>query len=238
MHAHRLRRAAALVLLLPLSLQAAAPAVAQTFLAPAQVDLLVLLPPFPALGSPIERAELAELMERQRTRTPERVAQARADIDESVFTMFAALMGPGFTPAALPVASGLFTRLGDTEEVVNGPVKGGFARLRPYLAHPDAIQPAIPISRSGSYPSGHSTRVTILGIVLAAMVPERRDAIFARMADYADSRLWGGVHYPSDVAAGRLAGTAIDAVLFDDPAFKAAFAPARAEVRSALGLAP
>lgn len=212
-------------------------AAAQPFLTATQVDLARLLAPPPETGSAQQQAEMAVLQQYEATRTPERIAQAVKDVDESVFAMFGTTLGPAFNPGALPLAAHLFDRLGDTEETLSANPKGKFARLRPFLANP-ALHPPGPTSRSGSYPSGHATRSTIIGVVLAAMVPEQRGDIFARMADYAESRLVLGVHYPSDLAAGRIAGTAVDAVLFNDPGFLAAYAPARAEVRRALGLAP
>lgn len=223
--------------LLAAALLFAAPAFAaeQPFITARQVDLLQLLAPPPAAGSVQDRAEMDEVVAREQTRTPERVAQAQADVTETVFAMFGATLGPAFTAPALPAATALFDRLGDTEEDVVGPAKIGFARLRPYLANP-ALHPAAPTSRSGSYPSGHATRVTIMGVVLAAMLPEYRGPIFARMDDYAESRIVAGVHYRSDIVAGRQAGTAIDAVLFNDPAFRTAFEAARAEVRRVMGL--
>ena len=178
---------------------------------------------------------MAELERIERTRTPERIAQAKVDVDESIYTMFGGVMGTAFVPGSLPLMSKLFERLGDTEEALMGAPKSNFGRLRPYLVN-SGLHPPGPLSRSGSYPSGHSTRSTIFGVVLAMMVPERRGEIFARMADYAESRLVLGVHYPSDLVAGRVAGTAVDAVLFGDAGFLADYGAARAEVRGVLGL--
>ena len=205
------------------------------FLTASRVDLMRLLAPPPAVGSAQDKAEMAEVVAIERSRTPERTAQARADAEESVFDMFGPTLGAGFAKSALPVATPFFERLAETEEDVVGPAKKGFGRLRPYLANAE-LHPAAPTSRSGSYPSGHATRGTIIGIVVASMVPEHRAAIFARIEDYAESRVIAGVHYRSDIVAGRQAGAAIDAVLFNDPAFQAAYGPARAEVRRALGL--
>ena len=61
-------------------------------------------------------------------------------------------------------------------------------------------------SVSGSYPSGHTTYVTVAAIMVATMVPEKRDAIWQRAWDYAQSRVIGGMHYPNDLLGGRLAG--------------------------------
>ncbi len=221
------------------ALLAAGPALAAEapYLTAAQVDLMRLLPPPPAQGSPVDLAEMEEVVSVERTRTPARAALATADAAETVFDMFGALLGPRFAPAAIPAATRLFARLEETEEDVVGPAKKGFARPRPHLANP-ALKPVAPQSRSGSYPSGHATRGAMMGIVVAAMLPEMRDAIFARTAEYAESRVVAGVHYRSDIVAGRQAGTAIGAVLMNDPGFMAEYGPARAEVRRALGLTP
>jgi acid phosphatase (class A) len=73
-------------------------------------------------------------------------------------------------------------------------------------------------------------------IILSSMVPEKRDQIWARVAEYAESRVVGGMHYPRDLEAGRLAGTAMAAVLFSYPQFVADFNAAKTELRAALGL--
>ena len=89
---------------------------------------------------------------------------------------------------------------------------------------------------NASYPSGHSTFGTVDSIILANMVPERATQIYERAEAYRFNREIGGVHYPSDVAAGRIAGTVIAAFLQQSPVFQEAYAAARAETRQVLGL--
>jgi hypothetical protein len=62
------------------------------------------------------------------------------------------------------------------------------------------------------------------------MVPERREAIWARQVEYAESRVIIGMHYPLDPVAGGRAGTAMAVAMFADPLFKADFERAKAEV--------
>ena len=87
-----------------------------------------------------------------------------------------------------------------------------------------------------SYPSGHSAFGMSCAILLAAMVPEQRDALFVRGRDYGLARLIVGAHYPSDVEAGRVAAALAVAAMQQNAAFRRDFETARVELRSALGL--
>ena len=60
--------------------------------------------------------------------------------------------------------------------------------------------------------------------------------IRARARTYARDRVVCGVHYPSDIEAGRLAGLAIIAAMRDDARYQEALVAARLELRHALGL--
>jgi acid phosphatase (class A) len=198
------------------------------------ISLLSLLAPPPGPQDPRTQAELEELRQVQATRTPERTAIAQADVEETIFR-FTIVLGKTLTPAQLPKTTAFFKKLTVDEEVATDPAKKGFARPRPYAVASD-LKPVCPLSKSGAYPSGHTTVGTYMGVVLAAMVPEQRAAIFSRIQEFAESRVICGVHYRSDLEAGRIAGTALAAVAMNDPQFKVEFAAARAELRAALGL--
>ena len=201
---------------------------------PQTLDLMRLLPP-PPTASAEQRVELAQMLRIQARRTPAEVARARADVQVSIFRFADALGNPqGFTPERLPHLMQLFRDL-YTDELAILDAKDRFARPRPFTQEP-RLSPVVDKPKSFSYPSGHSTWGTAAGLVLADMVPERRVRILRRAQEYAHNRIVGGVHYPSDVEAGRLAGTALAAVLFDCPAFVSEEAEAKAELRELLGL--
>jgi acid phosphatase (class A) len=65
------------------------------------------------------------------------------------------------------------------------------------------------------------------------MLPEKAAAIFDRAGIYAHNRVIGGVHYPTDIEAGRIAGSVIDNVMLHDAPFMVDYAKARIEVRHA-----
>jgi acid phosphatase (class A) len=123
----------------------------------------------------------------------------------------------------------------ETEGAVVDPAKDVWKRPRPHL-YSDLVKPIVPLSKSGSYPSGHTTVGTLMGIVLANMVPEKRTAIMARAWEYGHNRVVGGIHYASDIEAGRIAGTVIAQTIMTHDDYKTEYEGAKAELRAALGL--
>jgi acid phosphatase (class A) len=228
-------RAVRIVTLLGLLLAGPAFGAEAPYLTAKQLDLTIMLPPPPAKGSALEAAEIAAVVAAQRAASPERIALGAKDAEEDVFTMFTVTLGEKFVAGNLPVASGFFARVGDSEDETVDPAKKVFARVRPWMASSE-VKVLGPSSKSGSWPSGHTTRVTMEAIILAAMVPEKKEAIWARAAQYAESRVIIGMHYPLDLEVGRRAGTAMAAVMFADAAFRADFERAKAEVRRVLGM--
>jgi acid phosphatase (class A) len=205
------------------------------YLGPKQLDLTIMLPPPPPSGSAMQASEIQAVIAIQKNASPERIKLAIADAKETVFDMYTRTFGDKFAAANLPKATPFFERVTESEDDTVDPAKKFFARVRPFLASSE-IKDLVPASKSGSWPSGHTTRVTMVAIVLSAMLPEKRDMIWARADEYAESRIIGGMHYPSDIDAGHRAGTAMAAAMFTDAAFKADFDVAKAEVRKALGL--
>ena len=207
---------------------------AQPFVTSKDIDLTMILPPPPANDSAQTKAELGEVLTLQVTRTPEMVASAVADAEENVWR-FANVMGPRFNKETLPKFSAFFDRVVATEGAVVDPAKDVWKRPRPHQLS-DLVKPAVKLSSSGSWPSGHATVGTMMGIILSDMVPEKRAAIMARAAEYAHNREVGGIHYASDIEMGKISGNVIAAVLLNREDFKAEYHVAKAELRSDLGM--
>ena len=221
-------------ILLSLLLLAALPAFAADGNGPA-VDLAALLPPPPAAGSQAARRDLDGVLAVQAHRTPAEIAAAQADRLHNVFR-FADVFGALFTPQQLPRTAAYFARVAAWDKGEVKAVKAFWRHPRPVLVS-HAVHPLSQEQPDDwSYPSGHATLGYTEAVLLANMVPERRAAIFARADLYAHHRIVMGVHYPSDVEAGRLAGTVLGGRLLDDPVWQADYAAARAELRKALAL--
>ncbi|WP_430390251.1 acid phosphatase [Dyella sp. 20L07] len=199
------------------------------------VDLVALLPPPPATGSSTEQHELQTVLGMQSSRTPADAAAARADTEHSVFR-FADVFGDSFKPAVLPRTAAFFERVADYDKAAVKSAKNYWRHPRPPVTSP-LVQPlAQEKPDDWSYPSGHATLGYSEAVLLSNMVPEKRAAIFARADLYAMHRVVMGVHYPSDIEAGRLSGTVIGAELLKSPEWQADYEAARIELRSSLGL--
>lgn len=113
-------------------------------------------------------------------------------------------------------------------------------RTRPYRLHENKLHTLKKLSDrdSTSYPSGHATYGTVVGLVLVEMVPEKREEIYRRIQDYGYSRLVSGAHFRSDVYAGNIAGAAIAASLLNQEAFRSQLKEVKVELRKAIGFAP
>lgn len=200
-----------------------------------EINLLDLLPPPPANDSAQMKAELGEILTIQVTRTPEMAARAVADAEENVWRFSDAIDNPKFTKENLPKFSAFFDRIVETEGAVVDPAKNVWKRPRPHL-YSDLVKPIVPLSKSGSYPSGHATLGTLMGIVLSNMVPEKRAVIMSRAWEYGHNRIVGGIHYASDIEAAHIAGTVIADTIMTHEDYKNEYEAAKAELRTALGL--
>lgn len=249
-----------------LAVLAGSPALAlsdKPYLTPDQFDGIMLLPPALAADSALQKQDMAAVLAMQQARTPELIKRAQADRD---FQGFATVLGAKFTADAIPMAAAFIRKAtGETSAMVDR-VKDCWQRPRPFIVSKDVqtaenaghnmmTKPGAVVKNeapheagspckavetpvaSYSYPSGAANNGLTAGILLAQMVPEKRSEIFARAWEFGENRIVLGLHFPSDIEAGRLNATAMIAVMMQNPAFKADLAAARTEVRGVLGLA-
>ncbi len=232
-----LRALTALVFISALPLHAtdpAAPAPAPYF-DPATVNAAALLPTPPKNDSNDTEKELEIMLQAQADRTPEQVARIKAEEHYNVGA-FANVLGPWFassSPQTAPATSGLLDRVSASVKPVVEAAKGDWDRPRPFLVN-SRIIPAIGRPADGSYPSGNSVQATLDALVLAELEPDAKDAILARGREIGDDQVIAGVHFPSDVLAGRVLGQSIFKKLMADPQFRQDLDAARVEVANAM----
>jgi hypothetical protein len=197
---------------------------------PAAVEASRFVPPPPADGSADTKAEFSELRAIYARSTPAELTAAALDAKDENFDLFNGTVG--FDLKTLPETSKLLTMVVAEEGTDVKAAKKYFHRIRPYSADPTikTCTPAKPGKAANSYPSGHASLAFSTGVVLAALLPAKSQAILARASEYAEHRLVCGVHFRSDIVAGQQYGTIIALKLMDNPVFQAQLAKSRAEL--------
>lgn len=92
--------------------------------------------------------------------------------------------------------------------------KYAYWTIRPFQLDPE-FRPVFPTPNHPSYPAAHACFSMTSALVLAHLFPRDTTALAALGRESGDSRVWAGIHYPSDIAAGRqlaerVAGRAIE----------------------------
>jgi acid phosphatase (class A) len=182
------------------------------------VNVVELLPDPPSPGSAEQQAELQTVLAVQTIRTPQDVARANAEVNLDVFA-FADVLGPNFSSAKCPQTAALFKDLEADAKFFAREGKNHWMRRRPPFLD-SRIHPTVSMEDEGSYPSSHSTRSTLYAMVLARVFPNHRSALLERGRQIGWDRVVGGVHYPSDVDAGRMLGQALAVKLLAKPEFR------------------
>ena len=195
-----------------------------------RVDARVFIPAPPQAGG---AAELAELAVVRGPWTDQRRHQAIEDNALNAFAAFEPVLGPGFDAAGLPATRALLRRSALAAGYAAEPVKAIYQRPRPFRTDPTIVQ-CFPnderLRESFSYPSGHAAIGFGWALVLSELIPARADEIIERGRDFGWSRVVCGVHYPSDVEAGRVIGAAAIARLHSEQEFQRELAAAREEL--------
>jgi acid phosphatase (class A) len=215
----------------------AAPRVrAAYYIDPTVLNVVSLLPPPPAVGSPAYAADLAELHRIESSRTPEQTAKAKADEDEEDMFVYKTVLGPAFRADALPITAALGEHVKNEQGVVGSQLKATFASPRPYQSDPTLHPVCEKTTVPNSYPSGHGLTGYLEAFTLIQLVPEKREAILARADDYASQRMVCGVHFRGDIEASRKTAYVVFGYMMATPRFQHDLDAARAELRPALGL--
>lgn len=209
----------------------------QPYLDKSVVDFHQLLAGPPAVDSILDRADRRAIDEFQSV-DESRWHLAEAD-DRLVYSRFEDAFGRHIDRQKSPALVALLNRAIRDVSATTFAAKGQFSRPRPFQRmqlrrvcdEPSPPKPEPhPISGS-SYPSGHSAYGWAVAMILARVAPDRAPALMARAAEYAESRLICGVHFPSDVYAGQAVAAAVVSRLDASAEFQADLDRARAELK-------
>jgi membrane-associated phospholipid phosphatase len=86
-------------------------------------------------------------------------------------------------------------------------------RIRPFQAHPGLVT-LFPTPNHPSYPAAHGAGSGAAGKMSALLFPRDATALLAAQDLLAQSRLWAGIHYQTDIDAGLAQGKAVADLVF------------------------
>lgn len=159
--------------------------------------------------------ELAELHAAEATHTPEgnSAAEWYARFASTIFEAPSKTLLEGMPAADARRAAALLQLAETVTSDVTDAAKLLHDRRRPYEVDP-TLHPTVHLPRhNSSWPSGHSSDAAVKGALLADALPAEAAALLGDAAEVAWSRVYGGVHFPSDVLEGARIGAAVAAAI-------------------------
>lgn len=210
------------------------------YLSSGAVDLTQLPPP-PAVDSAQDKLDVAWVKGSIARADEKRWQKALAD-DASVYDRFADHLGLAIDRKTLPRLVRLLNRVSEDALSAAAEAKKRFPRPRPFqrfaltrvCGQAAPPKPEAAPKTGTSYPSGHAVVSWTAALVMMETAPAQAAALVTRAVDYGESRVVCGLHFPSDIEAGRIVGAAVIDKLFTVPEFRRDLACAKQEVQSVL----
>jgi len=202
-------------------------------------DSAALLPQPPVDGTAKALADLETYKATRAYRETDRWRLAQQDNElrfPEAATSFACILGMEISEEQSPHLTTLMRRTLADAGRSTYKAKEQYQRTRPFalLGDPSCVPEAEEmLAGDGSYPSGHAALGWAWGLVLAAIAPDQADLLLQRGYEFGESRVVCGVHWLSDVEAGRLMGAATFSRLQSEPVFRAQSELARDEIKRA-----
>lgn len=170
-------------------------------------------------------------LQRKTPRGEQAAQDAKLDID-NVLANFSPCMGVELSRTRTPVLAHLLAGIVNLPATTTA--KKHYMRVRPFVLFNEAsLTPEDEpyLVTDGSYPSGHAAYGWAVALILAEINPERQNEIFKYGYEFGQSRVICGVHFQSDVDAGRIMGAATVARLHADKEFMKKLAKAKKEFK-------
>ncbi len=126
--------------------------------------------------------------------------------------LVANVIGKNFTRENYPLSYKLLDRSDkDCKNIVDN-AKIYWHKKRPYETAPKAVKNLISSSNANtsfSYPSGHTACSIVYSKILTQLFPQKANLLNAKANNIAFHRIEAGMHYPSDIEAGKEMGLLI-----------------------------
>ena len=208
------------------------------YLAQGVIDGATLLGPPPAPDSLIGQADRARYLETRALNDTPRWKQAMVDNDlwgGGALKQYSCRLGVSIDEKQTPATLRILHRVELDVRTVGKPAKDHYNRARPMIGddRPICVPREDWMKTNASYPSGHSMTGWSWSLILAELAPAKADDMLAVGKQIGESRIICGVHYASDIEAGRTLAGAMVARLHANPQFQADMRKARAELARA-----
>lgn len=220
------------------SLAGPVPTTLKGYLSAQALNGQTIIGPPPAADSPQGRADREIYLKYRALAGSPRWKQATLDNDiwtGGAVRRFSCALGAEIGPKTTPVTYRILERVELDARTVGTPPKDLYNRTRPLIGDdlPICIKREDWMRTNASYPSGHSMVGWAWGLILGEAAPAKASALMAAGREIGQSRVICGVHYQSDVDAGRTLGAAMVAAMHDDPQFRRDLAAAKRELATA-----
>lgn len=185
----------------------------------------------PAPDSAIQKKEIRHIIAAQSKLSD---AQKKAMMHEDSITpsmIVGPILGERYSEATHPKLFNLMRRAASDAWRIGDTTQEYWNRTRPWLAD-DRVELLVKRITRPSYPSGHTVTNHVWAHLLSELYPTKRKALFARAHEVGSNRMLGGVHFPSDIAAGKKLAAIIYKEMRADPTFQRELAAVRAEAKS------
>jgi acid phosphatase (class A) len=148
---------------------------------------------------------------------------------------FSCAMNAEIGARTTPVTYRMLERVELDARTVGTPPKDLYNRTRPLIGNdlPVCIKREDWMRTNASYPSGHAMVGWAWGLILGEAAPAKASPLMAAGREIGQSRVICGVHYQSDVDAGRTLGAAMVSAAHNVPAFRSDLAAAHRELAQA-----
>lgn len=199
------------------------------------LDGETVIGPPPASDSPRGKADRTIYLDTRAMAGSPRWIAATSDSDlwsGGAMQRYACALGAQISAGATPRTYHLLQRVEVDARTIGTPVKNKYNRTRPLIGddQPVCVVRADWMRTNASYPSGHAMTGWAWGLILGELQPAKASGLMEAGREVGESRVICGVHYQSDVEAGRTLGAAMVARLHADPIFRRDLTAARTEL--------
>jgi acid phosphatase (class A) len=206
---------------------------AQTFVDAERNGLIETVGEPPTLGTLAHDADLQGVLIAQMQRSDAEAYAAKLDGELSAHQWAQATLGKGYSSQTHPASFALFDEVrANITKVVDVLKAKGPQRRRPHQDHA-SVKPSLRLDEhnTNGWPSGRAAASRVWAGVLSDLFPERAAALTLAAERSAALRVTGGVHYPTDLVAGKKLADAFLVILRANPTYRTKLASAKLQDR-------